>query len=121
MINTLILATFVFTAVYTLAAFIQFAANEINNRRFNAEIDRMELPNITYDLDLSWMIADESELEPDSEDEMESVAIAVDMANYAAMTVSELREVCKEAGIKWRNVNGKNKHLSKDAMIAALA
>jgi hypothetical protein len=34
--------------------------------------------------------------------------------------VELLRQQCQEAGIKWRNAHGKNKHLKKAEMIAAL-
>ncbi len=36
------------------------------------------------------------------------------------VTVEQLRKECQKAGIKWRNAHGKNKHLKKDEMIAAL-
>ncbi|WAL59637.1 hypothetical protein [Thermocoleostomius sinensis] len=32
----------------------------------------------------------------------------------------QLRQQCQKAGIKWRNAHGKNKHLKKAEMIAAL-
>jgi hypothetical protein len=34
--------------------------------------------------------------------------------------VELLRQQCQQAGIKWRNAHGKNKHLKKAEMIAAL-
>jgi hypothetical protein len=34
--------------------------------------------------------------------------------------VELLRQQCQKAGIKWRNAHGKNKHLKKAEMIAAL-
>lgn len=34
--------------------------------------------------------------------------------------VEQLREQCQKAGIKWRDAHGKNKHLKKAEMIAAL-
>jgi len=34
--------------------------------------------------------------------------------------VELLRQECQKAGIKWRNAHGKNKHLKKAEMIAAL-
>ena len=40
---------------------------------------------------------------------------------YHAMTTTELRKACQEAGIKWRNAYAKGKHLSKAEMIAALS
>lgn len=40
--------------------------------------------------------------------------------DLAAMPNTELRKRCQTVGVKWRNVYGANKHLSKDEMIAAL-
>jgi hypothetical protein len=40
---------------------------------------------------------------------------------YQAMTTTELRKACQEAGIKWRNAHAKGKHLSKAEMVAALS
>jgi hypothetical protein len=37
-----------------------------------------------------------------------------------AMTVSELRQLCTVNRVKWRNAHGKNRHLTKAEMIAAL-
>ncbi|MBW4474203.1 MAG: hypothetical protein KME45_28080 [Stenomitos rutilans HA7619-LM2] len=34
--------------------------------------------------------------------------------------VEQLRQQCQEAGIKWRNAHGKNKHLKKAEMLSAL-
>ncbi|MBW4523332.1 MAG: hypothetical protein KME16_27150 [Scytolyngbya sp. HA4215-MV1] len=34
--------------------------------------------------------------------------------------VEQLRQQCQEAGIKWRDAHGKNKHLKKAEMIEAL-
>jgi hypothetical protein len=34
--------------------------------------------------------------------------------------VEQLRKQCQQAGIKWRNAHGKNKHLKKAEMIEAL-
>ena len=39
---------------------------------------------------------------------------------FSTMGVLELRALCKAHSIAWRNVNGKGKHLSKAAMVAAL-
>lgn len=40
--------------------------------------------------------------------------------NWSAMSPYELRKVCQQQGIKWRNAHGKNRHLTKLQMIAAL-
>jgi hypothetical protein len=39
---------------------------------------------------------------------------------WQTLTPYELRQNCQKNGIKWRNAKGKNKHLSKREMIAAL-
>jgi hypothetical protein len=36
-------------------------------------------------------------------------------------TVKELREMCQDRGVKWRNANGPNLHLRKSEMIEALS
>ncbi|MGG6242705.1 hypothetical protein ACQ4N7_29200 [Nodosilinea sp. AN01ver1] len=41
-------------------------------------------------------------------------------AEIPAKTVKELRQLCTDSGVKWRNAKGKNRHLSKAEMIAAL-
>jgi len=38
----------------------------------------------------------------------------------STMSVQQLRDMCTEYGIKWRNANGKNKHLTKQQMIDSL-
>lgn len=39
---------------------------------------------------------------------------------FSEFNVTELRQACAEAGIKWRNANGKNKHMLKAQMITEL-
>ncbi|MDX2212309.1 MAG: hypothetical protein SFY66_03375 [Oculatellaceae cyanobacterium bins.114] len=41
-------------------------------------------------------------------------------ARRKSTPVEELRKQCQQAGIKWRNAHGKNKHLKKAEMIEAL-
>lgn len=41
--------------------------------------------------------------------------------DFSAMTVKELRAECKERGIKCRHAHGRNRHLSKAEMVAALS
>lgn len=38
----------------------------------------------------------------------------------AQMTALQLRKLCSDRDIKWRNVRGRNKHLTKNQMISAL-
>jgi hypothetical protein len=51
----------------------------------------------------------------------ESIAIDADARRYQGMTSPQLRQECGKVGIQWRSVHGKNKHLSKAEMLAALA
>ncbi|MGP1387370.1 MAG: hypothetical protein ACTS2F_27670 [Thainema sp.] len=44
-----------------------------------------------------------------------------DVVLYENMSSAELRKHCTDAGIKWRNVHGKNKHMRKGEMVEALA
>lgn len=44
-----------------------------------------------------------------------------DVVLYENMSSAELRKHCTDAGIKWRNVHGKNKHMRKSEMVEALA
>jgi hypothetical protein len=48
-------------------------------------------------------------------------SIALDVDRYQDMTSPQLRQECGKVGIQWRSVHGKNKHLSKAEMLAALA
>jgi hypothetical protein len=41
--------------------------------------------------------------------------------DFQALSPYELRDRCQQAGIKWRNARGRNKHLSKRDMVAVLA
>jgi hypothetical protein len=50
----------------------------------------------------------------------ESIALDVDADRYQGMTSPQLRKECSKAGIQWRSVYGKSKHLSKAEMLAAL-
>ena len=48
-------------------------------------------------------------------------AASVEMEqNWAEMNPQQLRQHCQQQGIKWRNVHGRNKHLSKREMVEAL-
>ena len=41
-------------------------------------------------------------------------------AKRSLSPVEQLRQQCQQAGIKWRNAHGKNKHLKKHERLAAL-
>lgn len=45
----------------------------------------------------------------------------VQVFNYPAMKVSELRQHCQQAGIQWRNAGPTGKHLRKAEMVALLS
>ena len=38
----------------------------------------------------------------------------------STMSVQQLRDMCNQHNVKWRNANGKNKHLTKQQMINSL-
>lgn len=44
-----------------------------------------------------------------------------DPPELAGLNVIALRKLCTQQGVKWRNAHGKNKHLKKAEMIAALS
>lgn len=41
--------------------------------------------------------------------------------DYSAMTRDQLRKACQQQGVKWRDVHGRNKHLTVEEMRSALA
>ena len=47
--------------------------------------------------------------------------LATDTPQYATLTAVQLRKKCSAQNIKWRNAHGTSKHLSKAAMLSALA
>ena len=47
--------------------------------------------------------------------------LATDTPHYATLTAVQLRKKCSAQNIKWRNAHGTSKHLSKAAMLSALA
>lgn len=46
-----------------------------------------------------------------------SLEVAID---WSKLTPQQLRQECQKRGIRWRNYHGKNKHLNKAGMVAAL-
>ena len=46
--------------------------------------------------------------------------IATTAAKRSLSPVEQLRQECQQAGIKWRDAHGKNKHLKKAEMLVAL-
>lgn len=49
-----------------------------------------------------------------------TLTLEAESVNYAEMSVPALRKECTAASIKWRNTHGKNRHMKKGEMIAAL-
>ena len=47
-------------------------------------------------------------------------SIAIGKTSFHSMKVVELRRTCQCAGVKWRNVHGRGKHLSRSQMLTAL-
>jgi hypothetical protein len=50
-----------------------------------------------------------------------SVDVVISVEPAVKPLSQQLRQQCKEAGIQWRNANGRNKHLTVGQMQAALA
>jgi hypothetical protein len=53
--------------------------------------------------------------------DVEAVTVEDREPEWAALTAQELRKVCRDRSIKWRDVHGKGKHLRKGEMLMALA
>lgn len=49
-----------------------------------------------------------------------TLSIEAEPIDHRALSAAELRRRCSQSGIQWRNAHGKNKHLSKRQMLAAL-
>ncbi len=62
-------------------------------------------PELATELEPVVDLVDEGEVEPEEP---------------RALTVKELRDLCTQRSIKWRNLHGKNKHMSKAEMLIAL-
>ena len=73
----------------------------------------------------------ESALSPQEETETQEVSTGTQTQTQEVVlaetpiqklpTVKELREMCQDRGVKWRNANGPNRHLRKSEMIEALS
>jgi hypothetical protein len=48
----------------------------------------------------------------------ESISVSLD---YSTLTVAELRKLCSDRGITWRNAHSKGKHLKKAEMVELLS
>lgn len=107
--SVLISLVFVLFVIYFMAAFTAYGVNRIcDYRRIYA------LGKLLRDIDDDFL--DEyldMSLKP------RSVGCAA--VDYSQMTCDQLRSLCTERGINWRNVHGKNKHLKKAEMVSALS
>jgi hypothetical protein len=120
--TTLICASFVFVAVWFVAALVA--------RLHDCLVVRFRRPAL--DVDAVIAASDElGELMARFEGRldapvtttpvvMEAITIDADRRQYEAMSNKELRVICTNAGVMWRNAHGVNKHLKKSEMIAAL-
>lgn len=93
-----------------------------------------EMARISDEVRNAWIseaIANEfeiSDVEPAEAIEWQPTAIdtvvpfvrPVRKTDWASMSAHQLRKECSDRGIKWRNVHGKGKHLSKALMVKAL-
>jgi len=97
--------TFVFAAVfvYVIALFLSFAGNRLVARK---------CPTKPMELVVEAIAPETVKPKPQS---LGSAAVS-----YESMTCEQLRSVCTERSIVWRNAHGKNKHLLKAEMVALL-
>jgi hypothetical protein len=56
-----------------------------------------------------------------SQTQTQKVSVEILEVSEKLPTVKELREMCQDRGVKWRNANGPNRHLRKSEMIEALS
>jgi len=52
--------------------------------------------------------------------EMKPEPLKAQDADLTSLKIEELRKLCKEKGIKWRNARGTGKHLTKGEMLTIL-
>jgi hypothetical protein len=95
---------FIAVFVYFLLAFAAFAGDRLNAYK---NIQGVTLPELFGKVDA---IMDKSIYR--------SVGCAA--VDYSLMTCEQLRSLCTERGIKWRNAHGRNKHLRKAEMVKLL-
>jgi hypothetical protein len=50
-----------------------------------------------------------------------TLVVKIESTDYAALKTPQLRQLCSQRGITWRNAHGTSKHLSKGEMVQALA
>lgn len=96
---------FAFTFVYMILAFCKFVSDRLITYK---NIQAVTLPELFNAVD-----------EVMSKPIYRSVGCAA--IDYSLLSCDQLRSLCTERGIKWRNVHGKNKHLRKADMVSALS
>lgn len=106
----------VIIAMIAWALCLEFGAA---NQRCDREVHRCQTvkESVTVNVD------SEPETEPQISDAIVPFVrpqLKAETIDWAAMTPYQLRHECQVRGIKWRNVYGKNKHMKKAEMIAAL-
>jgi len=95
---------FVFVFIYIVLAFAGFVVDRLKDYKTNQVIDLIELFD-EVDTIMNKPI-------------YRSVGCAA--VDYNLMNCDQLRSLCAEQGIKWRNAHGKNKHLKKAEMVQFL-
>ena len=96
---------FVFVFVYIILLFAGFVGDRLNDYKAIQGIDLIDL----------FDAVDEVMDKPI----YRSVGCAA--VDYSQFNCDQLRSLCTEQGIKWRNAHGRNKHLKKAEMVLALA
>lgn len=96
---------FAFTFAYIVLALCKFVGDRLNNRKTNNPIEVIDIIK-TVDTIMDKPI-------------YRSVGCAA--IDYSLMNCDQLRSLCTEQNIKWRNAHGRNKHMKKAEMVLALS
>lgn len=107
--SVLISLVFVLFVIYFLAVFVSYGVNRVRSYRN------------TYAL--GKLLKDFNDDFPDERIEVSLKPRSVGCAavDYSLINCDQLRSICTERGIKWRNVHGRNRHLKKAEMVSALS
>jgi hypothetical protein len=105
----LISLVFVLFVVYFLAAFVSYGINRVRSY------------HNTYALGKLLKDFNDDFLDECLEMSLKPRSVGCAAIDYNLMNCDQLRSLCTERGIKWRNVHGKNKHLKKAEMVSALS
>lgn len=105
--------------------------DEVNAERYIVDTPPVEAiipPPVKAIAPTTLKIAAIDWVQPVKEEEFEQIDVVglakqrfTPILDFSKLDPFELRKICQQQGIKWRNAHGKNKHLSKPEMLAAIA